>query len=76
VLFYSVKRVVHAAIVVWAVATVVFFIVRLVPGGPVAALLGPEYTAKAAVAMEHRLGLDQGLWVQYVTFLDHVVGPR
>jgi peptide/nickel transport system permease protein len=73
VLFYSVKRVVHAAIVVWAVATVVFFIVRLVPGGPVAALLGPEYTAKAAVAMEHRLGLDQGLWVQYVTFLDHVV---
>jgi len=73
VLLYTVKRVIHAAIVVWAVATVVFFIVRLVPGGPVAALLGPEYTAKAAVAMEHRLGLDQGLWIQYVKYLDHLV---
>lgn len=69
---YTAKRLVHAVIVVWAVATVVFFIVRLVPGGPVAALLGAEYNPAAADAMEARLGLDQPIYVQYGKYLGHL----
>lgn len=69
---YTAKRLVHALIVVWAVATVVFFIVRLVPGGPVAALLGAEYSPQAAEAMEARLGLDEPIYVQYATYLGHL----
>lgn len=68
-LLYSVKRLIHAVIVVWLVATVVFFIVRLVPGGPVEALLGADYDPEAAAVIEERLGLDQPLIVQYVQYL-------
>lgn len=64
-LLYATKRLIHAAIVVWAVATVVFFMVRFVPGGPVAAMLGGEYNADAAAAIEQRLGLDQPIYTQY-----------
>jgi peptide/nickel transport system permease protein len=65
VLLYASKRLSHAAIVVAAVATVVFFMVRLVPGGPVAAMLGGEYTPEAAAAIEERLGLNRPIYVQY-----------
>lgn len=68
-LLYATKRFVHALIVVWAVATVVFFIVRLVPGGPVQALLGAEYTPEAAAAIEQRLGLDEPVYVQYYLYI-------
>ncbi|MBF8184221.1 ABC transporter permease [Nonomuraea sp. K274] len=68
-LLYCVKRLIHAAIVVWLVITVVFFIVRLVPGGPVDALLGADYTPEAARVLERRLGLDQPLIVQYGEYL-------
>lgn len=68
-LLYASKRIIHAAIVVWLVATVVFFMVRLVPGGPVAAMLGGEYTAQAAAAIEERLGLNEPIYVQYGLYL-------
>ncbi|MGH3357533.1 MAG: ABC transporter permease, partial [Nocardioidaceae bacterium] len=73
VFLYTAKRLTHAVIVVWAVATVVFFIVRLVPGGPVTALLGAEYSPQAAQAIEERLGLDDPIYVQYLKYLDHLV---
>lgn len=72
-LLYTIKRLVHALIVVWAVATVVFFMVRVVPGGPVAAMLGAEYSPEAAAAIEERLGLDQPVPVQYALYLKHLV---
>jgi peptide/nickel transport system permease protein len=35
VTLYVAKRLLHALFVVWAVATIVFFMVHLVPGDPV-----------------------------------------
>ena len=35
---YLIRRGIGAVIVMWAVATLVFFIVRLVPGDPIAAI--------------------------------------
>lgn len=68
-ILYVVKRLVHALFVIWAVATVVFFIAHLIPGDPVRAILGPEYTEQAAENIRRRLGLDQPLGTQYVSFL-------
>jgi peptide/nickel transport system permease protein len=73
VLLYTAKRLMHALVVVWAVATVVFFMVRLVPGGPVAAMLGAEYSPEAAAAIEERLGLDQPVTVQYLRYLENLI---
>jgi peptide/nickel transport system permease protein len=69
VTLYVAKRLVHALFVVWAVATIVFFIAHLIPGDPVRAILGPEYTEAAAANVRARLGLDEPLGLQYVTYL-------
>lgn len=68
-ILYIVRRLIHALFVIWAVATVVFFIAHLIPGDPVRAILGPEYTDQAAENIRNRLGLDEPLGVQYLDFL-------
>lgn len=73
---YLLKRIGHACVVVWAVATVVFFLLRLVPGGPAAAILGSSYTPQAAAALNQRLGLDRPLVTQYLSYLDNLVHLR
>jgi peptide/nickel transport system permease protein len=70
---YIIRRLVHAAFIVWGCATLVFFLLRLVPGDPVALMLGVEYTPEAAEALRRKLGLDEPIWVQYVTWFGNVL---
>ena len=48
-----------------AVSTLVFFMIRLVPGDPIAAMLADSGSPEAREAMIRRLGLDQPLLVQF-----------
>ncbi len=48
-----------------AVATLVFFMIRLVPGDPIAAMLADSGSPEAREAMIRKLGLDQPLIVQF-----------
>jgi peptide/nickel transport system permease protein len=66
---FIVKRLGFAAITLLAVLTLVFFVVRIVPGDPAQVILGDQATADAIAAMRTRLGLDRPLPVQYVEFL-------
>lgn len=50
----------------WAVGTLVFLMLHLVPGDPVAVMLGESANAVDQAALRAQLGLDQPLWVQYV----------
>ena len=51
------------------VATIVFLVVRVIPGDPAVAALG-DYASKEAVeALRQRMGLNQSLPVQYIEFL-------
>jgi len=63
------RRVAFALVTLWAVLTLVFFIVRVVPGDPAQVILGDQATADAIAAMRTRLGLDRPLAVQYFEFL-------
>jgi ABC-type dipeptide/oligopeptide/nickel transport system permease component len=54
-----------------AVLTLVFVIVRIVPGDPAIAMLGDQATPAAVAALDAKLGLDRPLWAQYVDFLSH-----
>ena len=65
---YFVVRVIQALIVVWAVGTLVFFMLRAVPGDPIAALLA-DVDPTAADAIRAKLGLDQPVIVQYIFWL-------
>ncbi|WP_231186911.1 ABC transporter permease [Haladaptatus sp. DYF46] len=70
---YVVKRVAHAAFIMWLVATTVFFGLRLIPGGPVRTMLGQEATPKAVAALRAKLGLNQPLYVQYLDWLKEML---
>ncbi len=65
---YFVARVIQALIVVWAVGTLVFFMLRAVPGDPIQALLA-DVDPTAADVIRAKLGLDQPVWVQYILWM-------
>ncbi len=64
-LAYVTRRLIGAALVMLAVSTLVFFMIRLVPGDPIAAMLADSGSPEAREAMIRRLGLDQPLLVQF-----------
>jgi peptide/nickel transport system permease protein len=72
---YVATRIVTAVITTLGVATIVFIAMRLVPGGFVQALLGPNAVQQPEVvaAMEKRYGLDQPLIVQYGLWLGNAL---
>jgi len=63
------RRVGGGVFVLWAVATVIFFALRLIPGDPVDAILGgpgSQASAEAVAQIRADYGLDQPLIVQYL----------
>lgn len=64
-----------ALFVLWAVATAVFFLIRLIPGDPAQAILGgpgSQASAEALAQVRADYGLDQPLFVQYLQQLGRV----
>jgi peptide/nickel transport system permease protein len=70
---YILRRLIQSLFIIWGCATLVFFMVRLIPGDPVVQMLGPEYTPEAAEALRHKLGLDQPFHIQYVRWFGSVL---
>lgn len=66
---YILRRIIGAVIVMWAVATLVFFMLRIVPGDPLAAMLFDVGDPAAAAQLRVKFGLDQPLIVQYGKWL-------
>lgn len=66
---YVVRRLLQAVLVLWGAITIVFIVVRVVPGDPAALLLGPSATPEQLAAARHSLGLDKPLAEQYVRYL-------
>ena len=64
---YIVKRVATAIITAYLVATLTFFIMNMVPGGPF--LSEKAVTPQAQAAMEAKYGLDKPLSKQYLTYI-------
>ena len=59
----------QAFVMLWAVATALFFLLEAVPGGPVVALTGEFADADAVARIEARLGLDRPIGERYGSFL-------
>lgn len=70
---YIVRRLVWMLVVVWGVMTIAFFVARVIPADPVGAILGPQAPPEAIEREKARWGLDQPIYVQYVTYLNGVV---
>jgi ABC-type dipeptide/oligopeptide/nickel transport system permease component len=69
VTYYIIRRLLAAIPTLLAVLTLVFLIVRVVPGDPAIAILGDRATPEGIAALHARLGLDKPIWRQYVDFL-------
>lgn len=64
-----IKRLLAAIVVIWGVVTMVFVILRVLPGDPAALALGVEATPEALALLRHQMGLDRPIPVQYAVFL-------
>lgn len=64
---YIGKRLVMALVTIFVVASLTFFVMNLVPGGPFISekAISPEATA----ALEAKYGLDKPLYQQYLTYM-------
>lgn len=49
--------------------TMVFFVMRVLPGDPIRSQLGPKVSEEQAAALRERLGLNRPILVQYFDFL-------
>jgi len=64
---YIVKRILLGLFSIWIVATLTFFLMNLVPGGPFVAEKSISAEAQAALAAKY--GLDKPLGQQYITYI-------
>jgi peptide/nickel transport system permease protein len=58
--------------VAFGISVATFVLVRLIPGDPARTLLGTRATPTAIADIRAEYGLDEPLWVQYVSFLQHL----
>ncbi|MET3926045.1 ABC transporter permease [Devosia sp. 2618] len=63
------KRAGMAAITLFGVAVVVFVLLRVAPGDPIAMMIGPGATAEDIVRLRASYGLDQSLFNQFWIWL-------
>lgn len=72
-LAYAIRRFLQIIPVILVVSFIVFFMVNLIPGDPVANMLGPNAPAGAAEALREKLGLNDPLPIRYLRFLSGVI---
>lgn len=68
---YIIKRIGLAVVTAWLVATLTFFLMNLVPGGPFIA--EKALTPQAQEAMMEKYGLDKPLTEQYVIYMENLL---
>ncbi len=72
-LTYIVRRLLVAVPTLLGVATVVFSLLRLLPGDPANIVAGPTATPETIAIIRHQLGIDLPLWQQYLSFLGRLL---
>ncbi|MBO0874920.1 MAG: ABC transporter permease [Pseudonocardia sp.] len=70
---YLGRRMLMAIPILLGVSLVIFVTIKIIPGDPVASLLGPTGSPEARIALTKRLGLDRPLPLQYLSWLGHTL---
>ena len=70
-LVYILKRILYAAITIFVLITVTFFMMRLLPGDPFTG--GKAVPEETMAALEAKYGLDKPLWQQYFIYMGRVL---
>ncbi|WP_321323173.1 nickel ABC transporter permease [Thiomicrorhabdus sp.] len=70
---YILRLIGSVLFVSWIVGTLVFFLIHLVPGDPVAVMLGDWASPADETALREQLGLHLPIWTQYLHYLTGLV---
>ncbi|MDQ0163252.1 ABC transporter permease [Aeribacillus alveayuensis] len=70
---FILKRIFIAIPVLFGISIIAFFLVRLVPGDTVTAMLGANYNEEQAEVLRSKYGLDKPLMVQYFIWISNVL---
>ena len=63
--YYITARLLLAPVMLWAIASIVFLLMRATPGDPIDAILGPRAPEDVKVALREQVGLTGSLFSQY-----------
>ncbi len=69
---YILTRILLSIPMILIILTIVFFVLRVLPGNPILAMLGPKAPPEVVHAMEHQMGLDKPIIIQYLVYLSHI----
>ncbi|MBN1879842.1 ABC transporter permease [bacterium] len=69
---YLVRRIIGVIPTVLGIATIIFFLMYLIPGDPVRVILGQHGDAETRLRITREMGLDQPIIVQYGYFLKNL----
>ena len=70
---YLARRLGLMVVSLFVVITVLFFLFRLVPGGPMAAIMSPQISPEAKERIAAQFGLNEPLWKQYLLYVWNVL---
>ena len=70
---YILKRLFLMVVVMFGVATIVFFITHIIPADPVGAILGGNAPIERVDEMRHQLGLDKPITLQFIDYMKGIV---
>ncbi len=66
---FLITRILLTIPMVLILVTMIFFVMRVLPGDPIRSQLGPRVSEEQAIALRERLGLNRPLYIQYFDFL-------
>ena len=71
--YYVTTRLLLAPIMLWAIASVVFLLMRATPGDPIDAILGPRAPEEVKIALRQQVGLTGSLFSQYWEYMQNLL---
>ena len=70
---YLIKRIFLAAGIIFAISIITFIILNIIPGDPVALMLGDLATPEAIATLRKQMGLDRSLVAQYLSWIGQLI---
>lgn len=67
---YIIKRLFIGVVTIWALITITFFLIRIMPGSPFEA---DNLSQSAIEQLESTYGLDESMWKQYILYMENLM---
>ncbi len=70
---FIIQRLITTILLAWAVATIVFLFMRLVPGDPASIIAGDTATPEQIAAIRQQLGTNKSVFGQYTSWMESLL---